>query len=29
LDEEQVRKYVNWQEKREKQLEVIQGKLFD
>jgi len=29
LDEEQIRKYVNWQEKREKQLEAIQGKLFD
>ena len=29
LDEEQVRKYVKWQEKREKRLEVIQGKLFD
>jgi putative transposase len=29
LDEEQIRKYVKWQEKREKRLEVIQGKLFD
>ena len=29
LDEGQVRKYVKWQEKREKRLEVIQGKLFD
>jgi putative transposase len=29
LDEEQIRKYVVWQEKREKQLEAIQGKLFD
>jgi putative transposase len=29
LDEEQICKYVNWPEKREKQLEAIQGKLFD
>ena len=29
LDEGQVRKYVKWQEKREKRLEVIQGRLFD
>lgn len=29
LDEEKIRKYVKWQEQREKQLEVIQGKLFD
>ena len=29
LDEEQIRKYVKWQERREKQLEAIQGKLFD
>jgi putative transposase len=29
LDEEKIRKYVKWQEKREKQLEAIQGKLFD
>ena len=29
LDEEQIRKYVVWQEKREKQLEAIQGELFD
>ncbi|MHA2069859.1 MAG: IS200/IS605 family transposase [Candidatus Thorarchaeota archaeon] len=29
LDEEQIRKYVKWQEKKEKQLEAIQGKLFD
>ena len=29
LDENQIRKYVGWQEKREKQLEAIQGKLFD
>ena len=29
LDEEQIRKYVRWQEKREHQLEAIQGKLFD
>lgn len=29
LDEEQIRKYVKWQEKREKQLEAIQGELFD
>jgi putative transposase len=29
LDEDKIRKYVKWQEKREKQLEAIQGKLFD
>jgi putative transposase len=29
LDEEQIRKYVKWQEHREKQLEAIQGKLLD
>ena len=29
LDEEKIRKYVAWQEKREKQLETIQGRLFD
>jgi putative transposase len=29
LDEDQIRKYVKWQEKREHQLEAIQGKLFD
>jgi putative transposase len=29
LDEGQIRKYVIWQEKREKQLEAIQGELFD
>ena len=29
LDEEQIRKYVVWQEKREKRLEAIQGELFD
>ena len=29
LDKEKIRKYVKWQEKREKQLEAIQGKLFD
>ena len=29
LDEEQIRKYVVWQEKREKQLEAIQGELLD
>ena len=29
LDEERIRKYVKWQEKREKQLEATQGKLFD
>jgi putative transposase len=29
LDEEQIRKYVIWQEKREKQLEANQGELFD
>src|SRR5262245_40227248 len=29
LDEEKIRKYVQWQEKREKQAEAVQGKLFD
>jgi putative transposase len=29
LDEEKIRKYVQWQEKQEKQDEVVQGKLFD
>jgi hypothetical protein len=29
LDEEQIRKYAIWQEKREKRLEAIQGELFD
>ena len=29
LDEEQIRKYVQWQEKQEKQVEAVQGKLFD
>jgi len=29
LDEEKIRKYVKWQEGKEKKLEVIQGKLFD
>ena len=29
IDEEQIREYVRWQEKQEKQAEAIQGKLFD
>lgn len=29
LDEEKIRKYVKWQEQREKRLEAIQGELFD
>jgi len=29
LDEEKIRKYVQWQEKQEKQAEAVQGKLFD
>ena len=29
IDEERIRQYVKWQEKQEKQLEAIQGKLFD
>lgn len=29
LDEERIRKYVKWQEKREKEVEATQGKLFD
>ena len=28
LDEEKIRKYVKWQEKREKEIEATQGKLF-
>lgn len=29
LDEEKVRKYVQWQERQEKHEEVVQGKLFE
>ena len=29
LDEEKIRKYVKWQEKREKEQEAVQGRLFD
>lgn len=29
LDEEKIRKYFRWQEKQEKQVEAVQGKLFD
>ena len=29
IDEEQIRKYVKWQEKREKEIEATQGRLFD
>ena len=29
LDEEKIRKYVTWQAKKEKQLEAIQGEMFD
>ena len=29
LDEEKIRKYVQWQKQQEKQNEVVQGKLFD
>ena len=29
LDEEKIRKYVKWQEKREKEDEATQGRLFD
>ena len=29
LDEEKLRKYVQWQEKQEKQIEATQGRLFD
>ena len=29
LDEEKIRKYVQWQETQEKQDEMVQGKLFD
>ena len=29
LDEEKIRKYVKWQERREKEIEATQGRLFD
>ena len=29
IDEEQIRKYVKWQEKREREDEMVQGRLFD
>lgn len=29
LDEDKIRKYVKWQEQHEKQIEAIQGRLFD
>jgi putative transposase len=29
LDEEKIRKYVQWQERQERQVEVVQGKLFE
>ncbi len=29
LDEEKIRKYVQWQEQQEKRIEAVQGKLFD
>jgi putative transposase len=29
LDEEKIRKYVQWQERQERQVEVAQGKLFE
>ena len=29
LDEDRIRKYVQWQEQREKKDEAVQGKLFD
>ena len=29
LDEEKIRKYVQWQERQERQVEVSQGKLFE
>jgi len=29
LDEERIRKYVQWQEKQEKDIEVAQKRLFD
>ena len=29
LDEDKIKKYVQWQEKQEKQIEAVQGKLFD
>jgi putative transposase len=29
IDEERIRKYVKWQEKKEKEVEKLQGNLFD
>ena len=29
INEEQIRQYVRWQEKQEKEIEKLQGKLFD
>lgn len=29
IDETQIREYVRWQEKKEKEIEKLQGKLFD
>jgi putative transposase len=29
LDEERIREYVKWQEKREQEMEPLQGELFD
>ena len=29
LDEEKIRKYVKWQERQEKQAEIVQGRLFE
>jgi putative transposase len=29
LDEERIREYVKWQEKREQEMEQLQGELFD
>ena len=29
IDEEQIRLYVRWQEKKERAMEAVQGKLFD
>jgi hypothetical protein len=29
LDEKQIRKYVQWQEQKEKHQEAVQGRLFD
>ena len=29
IDEQRIREYVQWQEKKEQEMEKLQGKLFD